>query len=282
VRETFRRNAKGFIAALICAVIGVGCPTSQDPRVGYVGTNTCLGCHNGTSAPDVQDYRQNIHFAEGVGCEDCHGPGAVHVRNAGRGGLFITNPREGAFEASYGTCAGCHADTVGQFLQSEHAIQQVATCYDCHQFHQADSWYLPFKDNRICLQCHLDEFPDDAAVTAHTHHPNEPEEAASRCVACHMQPLSRGDNQQAGHFNHSLNPVEPLFSNAAMDAGIFPAPANSCSGVVGCHDGSNPRSPFRDPNNRRTNEQVQQIYDLWFGDDKGVDPAAIVHWLKGA
>lgn len=253
----------------------------QDAGVGYVGTNTCLGCHDGISSPDVQGYRENIHYAMGVGCEDCHGPGALHVRNSGRLGLFITNPRAGSFEASYGTCAGCHANTVGQFLQSGHAIEQLLTCYDCHEFHRADSWVLPFQDNRICLQCHLDRFPDDAAITAHTHHPNEPETAASRCVACHMQPQQRGPNQQAGHFNHSLNPVEPLFSNAAMDAGVFPAPANSCSGVVGCHDGSNPRSPFRNPDNRRTNEEVQQIYDEWFGAGNTIDMSLLLHLITG-
>lgn len=273
------RGAALWFSAVAAGMLGTGCPGTQDLRPGYVGTNTCLGCHDGISSPDVQDYRKSVHFAAGVGCEDCHGPGAAHVRLAGGGGAFI-NKLEG-FD-SYLSCTPCHADTAGQFLRSGHAKEKLLTCYDCHAFHQESSWIVPFEDNRICLQCHGSiDFPDDAAIEAHTHHPNRPETAASRCVACHMQPLTRGPGQADGHFNHSLIPVEPLFSNAAMDAGVTPAPANSCSGVNGCHDGSNPRSSFRDPDNRQTNQQVQQIFDQWFGEKDGVDPAAIVRWLKG-
>lgn len=267
---------------LFCAAIGTGCPPGQDARIGYVGTNTCLGCHDGISSPDVQDYRQNIHFTEGVGCEDCHGPGAVHVRNSGRLGLFITNPREGAFESSFGTCAGCHADTVGQFLQSEHAIQKILTCYDCHEFHRADSWYLPFRDNRICLNCHgTTDFPDDDAIQAHTMHPNMPTEGASRCVGCHMQPLQR-DNQEKGHFNHSLKPVQPRFTSAAIAAGISPAPVNTCAGVTGCHDGSVENAPFFNPDTIASNNRLQGIYEDWYGDDEDtVNFALLLRLITG-
>lgn len=256
---------------LVLGLFATGCPLSQDPRVGYVGTSTCLGCHNGFSAPDVSEYRASTHFAEGVGCEDCHGPGAVHVRLAGRGGLAIVNPQEGGYAVSYGACAACHADTVGQFLRSGHAEQQLLTCYDCHTLHRENAWYLPFEDNRICLSCHgKTDFPDDAAVVAHTFHKNKPTAKSSLCVGCHMTPLSRGPGQADGHFDHSLIPREPVFSNLAIEAGVSPAPANTCGGVNGCHDGSNDEAPLFDIDNPLINNVLQRQYEQRYGgnDDK--------------
>lgn len=282
-RRRERHRVWGLLTAVLGAVLLAGCPPGQDPRVGYVGTSTCLGCHNGFSAPDVNEYVDSVHFAQGVGCEDCHGPGAAHVRLGGRGGFAIVNPEEGAYAASYGACAACHADTVGQFLRSGHAKEQVLTCYDCHTLHRENAWYLPYEDNRICLSCHgQTDFPDDAAIVAHTFHKNQPSEGASLCVGCHMTPLQRED-QENGHFDHSLIPREPIFSNLAMEAGVSPAPANTCGGINGCHDGSNEEAPFFDIDNPLVNTVLQRQYEQRYGgdDDKRFTRELVRHMIEG-
>lgn len=284
-------------AALACLAFSglllAGCPPNGSTKPGYVGTSTCLGCHNGQDAPDQRGYTDSVHFAEGVTCEDCHGPGALHVQFIGRGGeLLIENPREGGFENSYKSCNACHSDEVEQFLLSGHAEDQVATCYDCHSLHTKDLWKLPFEDNRVCLQCHgKTDFPDDDAIVAHTFHENMPAERASLCVGCHMQPLSRTDQNKGDDFNHTLIPAQPKISADAINAGEQ-APANTCAGVIGCHDGSNEEAPFFDVDDLDTNLRLQRIYEDRYGTGEGetegepggtqsIHTAALVRLIQG-
>lgn len=261
------RHSLHLAVLLAWGILATGCPTGGSLQAGRVGTATCLACHNGQGAPDQHAYVDSEHYEFGVGCEDCHGPGRLHVANAGRLGLFIENPDEGGFANSYASCTPCHTETVQQFLQSDHAKEQALTCYTCHDMHRGNAWVLPYEDNRLCQQCHaFTDFPNDEAITAHTHHENQPSERASLCIGCHMQPLSRDEEQEDGHFNHSLIPAQPKKTNAAIAAGITPAPANTCAGVVGCHDGSNEEAPFFDVDNPAVNDRLQRNYDDWYGE----------------
>ena len=62
-----------------------------------------------------------------------------------------------------------------------------ATCISCHSMHNytaTDNQLVPeFNGNKACLQCHQD-FTDDKALTAHTHH--KLNSSGSNCMNCHM------------------------------------------------------------------------------------------------
>ena len=254
----------GLVSVLVLGVASLGlagCPG----KPGEVGTNVCLQCHNGVLAPDRTAFRGNPHAA--IGCEGCHGPGLAHVRNGGRGGLFI-NALEGLdFQASVQFCGDCHEETAAQHLSSVHGATESLTCLDCHDVHGGNVIRGTVADNGLCLNCHeAYGFASDAEIEAHTFHPVDPEgTGASRCTLCHMPPLVRVD-QASGPRSHSMQPIPPVESNNAADEGVTPVPPNSCSGITGCHDGTVPTAPVFDVENREHNDLLQILYDTRYGE----------------
>ena len=241
-----------------CAVLRRWSPLgfSGCHQPGYVGTDTCLTCHNGKLADNKLEYVESAHAFFEKGCEECHGPGELHVRNGGRYGLFIGRP-----DAE--TCAKCHAAEVAGFKDSGHAQKGAADCFDCHDPHAKQETVRPFTDNQLCLQCHsYMGFETEAAVSAHTFHDYDPTgTGASRCVTCHMVPAQRSDQAAGLHF-HSLVPVQPIESNLA---GTTPVPPNSCAGITGCHDGTVVTAPVFNVDDPLVNNQLQILYDSRYG-----------------
>jgi predicted CXXCH cytochrome family protein len=243
-------------AGLCCfvAAVAVGMAGCEGP--GYVGTDTCLTCHNGNTAVDKREFLESSHVSLEKGCEECHGPGARHVRNGGRYGLFIGKP-------DMDTCARCHKDEVNGFKDSVHARQDVLDCFDCHDPHSRQETVRSFTDNQLCLECHAYQgFGTQAQIEAHTFHSYDPTgTGASRCVLCHMVPGQRADQNAGLHF-HSMVPVKPIESNLA---GTIPAPPNSCAGITGCHDGTVPTAPKFNVDNPVDNNLLQTVFDARYG-----------------
>ena len=257
------RSLHRTVFFLLSTTLFVGCNSSPP---GKVGTQACLGCHNGLTAQNRQNFLESPHFSAGVGCEDCHGGGITHVRYGGSLGLFIDNPARGDFGASYESCVKCHADTVGQFHNSVHGQREIASCQSCHTAHEAESLLLPATNNELCLSCHdVLGFATDAQITAHTFHPVDPEiTGASRCIECHMNPTPRFD-QESGGRSHDWVPREPIFSNLAAEAGMDPIPPNTCAGIMGCHDGSVSGAPIFDVDSPEINASLQNLFESRHG-----------------
>lgn len=255
------REAAGAVVLIAAAVLLIGCPESA----GRVGNDVCLTCHQGNLAPDQTSFVTGTHRF--LDCETCHGPGQAHVRNGGRGGLFIFNPDDEPFAENHELCQRCHPGRASQYLQSEHYREEAVRCTGCHDVHKASETRLPFIDNALCLRCHGEmEFPTVDDIVAHTFHLYDPAgTGASRCTPCHMPPLRREDQAEGPHL-HTFEPIPPIRSNEAMEAGVFPAPPNSCSGIMGCHDGAVPAAPVFDVDNPNDNVILQIIYDQRYGE----------------
>ena len=256
----------GFLCALaavgVVASLGIGgCGTTAPGEVGNV---VCLACHDGFGAPDPGIADASVHVA--IGCERCHGPGYLHVRNGGRGGLFIERLGAVPFDESHLLCAECHEGTAEAYLQSAHWLNEGASCADCHNVHAANGARDDHRDNTMCLKCHEGMgFGDASAIGAHTYHSVDPAgTGASRCTTCHMPPLQRAD-QQDGPHGHNLFPLQPISSNEAAEAGVDPVPPNSCSGITGCHDGTVETAPQFDVDNPKHNALLQLIYEARYG-----------------
>ncbi|MFC1736581.1 multiheme c-type cytochrome, partial [Candidatus Hydrogenedentota bacterium] len=91
---------------VVAAAVFLG--ASGCEQLGYVGTKTCTGCHNGLTASNQTSFLDSSHYESGIGCEDCHGPGYTHVRAIGSPGHIISNPSGRGFENSYKYCGNCH------------------------------------------------------------------------------------------------------------------------------------------------------------------------------
>ncbi|WP_245540440.1 GSU2203 family decaheme c-type cytochrome [Thermodesulfatator atlanticus] len=143
-------------------------PPEVAPGAEYVGSETCLECHEDRTL----DAKHNVHMrlanyeAPGyqVGCEGCHGPGSVHVDAMGedeteKGLAAIIRFGEEGFhgEEASAVCLTCHADgETMHFAGSAHAEHDV-DCLACHKVHDNPRpLLLAQKEFDLCSKCHRD------------------------------------------------------------------------------------------------------------------------------
>ena len=134
-----------------------GAQDAAAPAAGYVGSDTCLTCH------DTQNTHGTAHGnpkipgtpAAAQGCESCHGPGAAHVEDDAKGHMLKFSemaPRE-----ANETCVTCHN-------RSEHAMWEGSAhsarnlgCMSCHSVHEAKSargQLVAASQLELCGTCH--------------------------------------------------------------------------------------------------------------------------------
>jgi predicted CXXCH cytochrome family protein len=207
--RTYRVPALAATAALI-VVIGVATrvggqsvPAPQ-PAAGYVGSETCAGCHDAESAQYTNSSHGRLapHELRGArsGCESCHGPGARHAESGDPADIlrFDDMPASQASQA----CATCHLkDRAQHWPGSEHAMQQVA-CSGCHRIHQsrqlsrvagalegmpaahanapAPKGSLLKPEPELCFTCHPEK---RGKMNASSRHPIR--EGRMTCSSCH-------------------------------------------------------------------------------------------------
>ena len=211
---------------------------SRNGQVGYVGTSTCMGCHDGRSATDMR------HFVEGphnrISCETCHGPGYQHVRAGGRGGILIDNPAKLPFAQSANLCSQCHGSYVENYRKTTHATAEGASCHDCHDTHRKGGFRVetsgpPHADMNIaknlCGQCHASQTEQfltsghaqigvATCISCHDMHQETMFTANpvdnSLCLQCHGSSFL-GFNSQANIDFHTgdFHPVDPAGSGAS-------------------------------------------------------------------
>jgi predicted CXXCH cytochrome family protein len=103
----------------------------QIPGAKPVGAEACTTCH----ADIAQDFRHALHFQQGVECEQCHGPGSLHVEGGGDISKIIAFSRRSSADAN-GVCLSCHLRDakIRNWLTGKHSSNRVR-CTDCHQTH---------------------------------------------------------------------------------------------------------------------------------------------------
>jgi tetratricopeptide (TPR) repeat protein len=93
----------------------------------YAGAK-CIACHNSylTLSSTAED-RFIKPFPLGIGCERCHGPGELHIRqktgeeipDLPRGAQTIVNPRKLSFQRQLDVCRQCHLQGKATVLRSD-------------------------------------------------------------------------------------------------------------------------------------------------------------------
>ena len=103
----------------------------QIPGATAAGSDTCSACH----AEIAKDFRHAFHAQQGVECEQCHGPGSLHVEGGGDISKIISFSHRPATDAN-GVCLSCHAKdaAIRNWTTGRHASNQLR-CTDCHQTH---------------------------------------------------------------------------------------------------------------------------------------------------
>lgn len=245
------------VVMLAMAPVLAGCPTGQPP--GFVGTETCLACHDGFSAPDQRETLQGEHGV--FSCEECHGPGLAHTRNAGRGGLFIRNPAREPFTAQTQLCAECHQSQVDGFLQMAHGARQTAACIDCHNVHKRDGFVKAHRskqlfDNgifeQLCAECHQQQLQEfnlsghgvmEVATCGSCHDVHEPMGLAQPvadnqvCLQCHGSFVLGFDTEEAIDFHTGpFHPVDPVGTGSSRCTECHMPPLRQDEQATAQHD----------------------------------------------
>src|SRR4030042_452823 len=113
--------------AIVCIAFGVlisfvsfssfGQEKVKAQKEGYVGAETCKGCH-----PEVYDLFQKDPHRVGE-CESCHGPGAKHAEAEGKGFIFSFKSQNAKDRSD--TCLKCH-EKQKSFFQSKRGVHQLS------------------------------------------------------------------------------------------------------------------------------------------------------------
>lgn len=192
----------------------------------------CMACHNGVSEPVPFVPGKFASIADGIGCERCHGPGALHVEARLENpeptdsvDRTIVNPAHLSLDLRLDVCQQCHLNgTISLLRDGEKAFG-----------------YRPSQP----LAAHLalfeleDERPGTIAVISHADRmkmsPCFTESAAMDCTTCH-NPHEGFRDQGPAYFNdtctscHATDPLQETMPTAALRAEH--APGADC---FACH-----------------------------------------------
>jgi DmsE family decaheme c-type cytochrome len=160
--------------------------TPPPPQAGYVGSDTCLGCHSdmgdalkGTAHAQAKNPRTP---AATQGCESCHGPGQKHVDDDAKGNILKF--REVKPAAASQACLSCHnrGDHAG-WEGSAHDSRNLS-CSTCHSVHSPKSparQLVKATQTELCATCHRLQVAKTERAVAHM----PVREGKMSCTSCH-------------------------------------------------------------------------------------------------
>ena len=146
--------------------------TAQTAAPEKVGRDACLTCHDLKPAFLHTPHNQ-------VECEDCHGPGSLHIEEPDDTFGLDNLP---AREASQ-RCLSCHKAVVpvSTFVTAPHGRGDIS-CISCHSIHpdRVSFDLLKTEPTDLCISCHKMQ---QAQFRRPYHHPVL--EGGMSCVNCH-------------------------------------------------------------------------------------------------
>src|SRR5262245_16416182 len=159
---------------------------APDAQAGYVGSDTCLICHQQmeatlTGTPHGQRLNPRSPAAA-HGCESCHGPGQAHVDDDAKGHIVKFGEVSGAQVSQ--TCLTCHnrgthAGWEGSAHESRHL--SCTTCHSVHYPKSTASQLVKNNETALCATCHRVQVTKTERAVAHM----PVREGKMTCSSCH-------------------------------------------------------------------------------------------------
>lgn len=154
-------------------------------------TLECMTCHNGRPDYVRGSYNRFRHVPSGIGCEQCHGPGALHIREKQAGQIVdvsrdiddtIVNPRKLPVDRQIDVCQRCHLQGTA-VPKAEHSFLDFRPG---GRLSDVLDVYLPRSTDSVrtfIMASHPDRLRLSACF-AGTHAPESPFPPLS-CISCH-------------------------------------------------------------------------------------------------
>lgn len=171
----------------------------SNPRFDRLMPDRCVACHSNFPKPTPHLEGKHAAWVEGIGCERCHGPGALHVaerRSTARADsgidLTIVNPARLPIARRVDICEECHVHTAVSVLR------EGKDAFSFRPSQPLDAQYAFFKvAGGIDVVSHADRLRQSACflesqsgprplecATCHNPHRRAPDPNAS-CRTCH-------------------------------------------------------------------------------------------------
>jgi DmsE family decaheme c-type cytochrome len=155
-----------------------------------VGSKVCLTCHATQAAAFSETLmgRINKKSPGKFDCENCHGPGSLHVKAGGGrgvGGIISFRPDDTSRSAQENNaiCLGCHQKGDRTYWDGSHHEARGLQCTNCHTVMRNVSLKHNLKtawEPETCFQCHKDR---RAQLYRSSHMPMR--EGKMVCSDCH-------------------------------------------------------------------------------------------------
>lgn len=130
------------------------------PPAEYLGSDTCLGCHEGLD----RKLSQTVHGraahprspAAAQGCESCHGPGSRHLEDPSSD-LGIRKFAKLAPRDAAETCQSCHTSSTHALWDGSAHDARNMSCVTCHSVHEPaepKAQLVKATEVELCASCH--------------------------------------------------------------------------------------------------------------------------------
>ena len=210
----------------------------------------CATCHTtGYIAEGNQDDLPGLVGAwveDGVGCENCHGPGGNHVNSP----YLVSMPIDRSGEM----CGECHSRTAVNAIEAHDGFidhnqqyaemfaskKRIMDCVDCHNPHASTLYDAKQAIKSYCETCHFDS-AEYQKITDRKH---------AGCVDCHMPRITTSAVSDATRFSGDVRThlfgINPLAKSQFNKDGTLSEPYIAVDfSCKGCH-GENGRAPVFD------------------------------------
>ena len=167
----------------------------------------CLFCHANRAEPierTLNRYREPIFAGEAIGCERCHGPGELHVKQPGaEKGIdrSIVNPKHLEPALREAVCQQCHLQGQARVLRAGREVFDFRPGLPLELFYDTFVWHPGVPHDQKAVG-HVEQMTESRCFEksagklgcASCHDPHEkPSTAASanyyrqRCLNCHTE-----------------------------------------------------------------------------------------------
>jgi len=204
------------------------------------GDVSCYHCHGSV----VRQFRNNVHYPEGITCADCHGGKAAPNESVITVKVMSSNDFIGRPSRHNITkvCSKCHVSEAEDYKRSIHWKQieaghlDAATCTDCHGIHDIraiddpNASTNPLNEPRTCAKCH-----SNREMMSAWYYGIKTDRFDTYKESYHWKALSKGYTVVATcsdcHENHAtLPPTDP-------NSSTYPDNLPKTCGKKGCHPG---------------------------------------------
>lgn len=221
-------------ATLVLALLALlASPAAATLPEGWVGVETCAGCHDDVAASFSLGAHGRAMSRRGQplpehACESCHGPGAAHA--AEPDATNIRSLKGGSAEASTG-CFACHpAQQGGLLLSSPGHRRSGVACLDCHVSGHVPAAAEPLlarARSDACAPCHRSQAAQFELPFAHREG-----RTPFECMTCHHV---HGGTSARGRMEEPGRVACVTCHTEKIGPFVFSHPPREMDGCITCH-----------------------------------------------